>query len=81
MVNECGHSLCQNCVENVFARNVNKCPNEGCAKMLKKSNFWVQQFDDPAIEREIYFRKRISKVRTNEFTPYFVKPPLQITNL
>jgi len=61
MINECGHSLCQNCVENMFVRNVNKCPHEDCGKMLKKSNFWIQQFDDPTIEREIYIRKRISK--------------------
>ncbi|KAI3415747.1 hypothetical protein GPALN_005331 [Globodera pallida] len=62
MLNECCHPLCQNCVENLFARNVAPCPYEGCGKMLKRSGFWVQQFDDPRVERENFVRKRLSKI-------------------
>jgi len=61
MINECGHPLCQNCVENIFARNSARCPYDGCAKMLRKNNFWEQLFDDPMIERENFIRKRLSK--------------------
>lgn len=62
MINECGHPLCQNCVENIFARNANRCPYDGCAKLLRKNNFWEQMFDDPMIERENYIRKRLRKI-------------------
>lgn len=62
MVNECGHPLCQNCVENIFARNANTCPYPGCDRMLKKNNFRKQIFDDPFIERENRVRERVLKV-------------------
>ena len=62
MINECGHPLCQNCVENIFARNANRCPYEGCAKTLKKNSFWEQLLDDPKIERENFIRKRLDKI-------------------
>ncbi|KAL3124703.1 hypothetical protein niasHT_001540 [Heterodera trifolii] len=61
MINECCHPLCQNCVENLFARNVAPCPYDECGKMLKRSGFWVQQFDDPRVERENFIRKRLAK--------------------
>ncbi|KAI6242871.1 Importin N-terminal domain-containing protein [Aphelenchoides fujianensis] len=61
MINECGHPLCQNCVENIFARNSNKCPYEGCEKILRKNNFWEQTFDDPFIEKENYIRRKVLK--------------------
>lgn len=62
MINECGHPLCQNCVDNIFARNANKCPYEGCERVLKKNNFWEQVFDDPEIEKENFVRRRVLKV-------------------
>lgn len=61
MINECGHPLCQNCVDNIFARNANKCPYDGCDRILKKNNFWEQMFDDPKIEKENHIRKRVMK--------------------
>lgn len=64
MINECGHPLCKNCVENIFARNANVCPYNGCGKTLKKNNFWEQVFDDPRVERENAVRKRLDKVKT-----------------
>lgn len=62
MINECGHPLCQNCVENIFARNSNRCPFQGCSKTLKKNNFWEMLLDDPKIERENFIRRRLDKV-------------------
>lgn len=62
LINECGHPLCQHCVDNLFARNSNRCPYEGCGRMLKRNNFWEQLLDNPKIERENFIRKRIDKV-------------------
>jgi CDK-activating kinase assembly factor MAT1 len=60
MINECGHPICKNCVENIFARNSGPCPI--CNKPLKKNDFWEQKYDNPIIERELFYRKRLSKV-------------------
>ena len=70
LINECGHPLCKNCVENIFVRNQNYCPYEGCGRVLKKSNFWEQIFEDPRIERETYIRRRLSKanLKNNDFS-------------
>ncbi|CDW52881.1 Pkinase and MAT1 domain containing protein [Trichuris trichiura] len=59
MVNECGHPLCRNCVEVVFARQSGPCP--ACSRVLRKNTFWVMQFDDPLVEVEVYFRKKLKK--------------------
>jgi len=62
MLNECCHPICQNCMENLFARNVGQCPYKDCGRTLKKSGFWIQEFDDLRVERENFIRKRILKV-------------------
>ncbi|KAH7713000.1 CBN-MNAT-1 protein [Aphelenchoides avenae] len=62
MINECGHPLCSICVENIFARNTNRCPADGCGKTLYRKNFWEQLFDDPFIEKENHIRRRLDKV-------------------
>lgn len=61
MLNECCHPICQNCMENLFARNVGQCPYKDCGRTLKKSGFWIQEFDDLRVERENFIRKRILK--------------------
>uniref|UniRef100_A0A0N5A2H8 RING-type domain-containing protein n=1 Tax=Parastrongyloides trichosuri TaxID=131310 RepID=A0A0N5A2H8_PARTI len=60
MINKCGHPICNYCVETIWARNSAQCRD--CDKILKKHEFWEQQFDDPIIEKENYFRKRVKKV-------------------
>lgn len=60
MINECGHPLCKNCVENLFARNSGPCPQ--CGKTLYKKGFWEQIFDDPLIEKENHVRKKLKKI-------------------
>jgi CDK-activating kinase assembly factor MAT1 len=62
MINECGHPICQNCVDNIFSRNANTCPYQGCERVLKKNTFWPQIFDDPMIEKENFIRKKVLKV-------------------
>uniref|UniRef100_A0A5S6R1X6 RING-type domain-containing protein n=1 Tax=Trichuris muris TaxID=70415 RepID=A0A5S6R1X6_TRIMR len=59
MVNECGHPLCRNCVEFVFARQSGPCPT--CSRILRKNTFWIMQLDDPLVEIEVYFRKKLRK--------------------
>lgn len=66
MINECGHPICQNCVENIFSRNANTCPQPGCGRILKKNTFWQQMFDDPFIEKENFVRRRVLKVGFTE---------------
>ncbi|KAJ1353594.1 hypothetical protein KIN20_010249, partial [Parelaphostrongylus tenuis] len=60
MVNECGHPLCKNCVDNLFARNAAPC--HVCGKTLRRNNFWEQVFDDPMIEKEAHIRRRLRKI-------------------
>ncbi|XP_014673755.1 PREDICTED: CDK-activating kinase assembly factor MAT1-like [Priapulus caudatus] len=57
MVNVCGHSLCENCVELLFARGSGSCPE--CETPLRRSNFRIQQFEDTLVEKEVDIRKRI----------------------
>ncbi|CAF0795680.1 unnamed protein product [Rotaria sordida] len=59
MVSKCGHSLCENCVENKFSKGVGNCPT--CKIELKKNGFRYQIFEDPFVELEIDIRKRILK--------------------
>ncbi|VDP61193.1 unnamed protein product [Heligmosomoides polygyrus] len=60
MVNECGHPLCKNCVDNLFSRNAGPC--HVCGKTLRRNNFWEQVFDDPLIEKETHIRRRLRKI-------------------
>jgi len=60
MVNECGHPLCKNCVDNLFARSAGNCPT--CSRPLKKSGFWEQTLDDPMMERENFLRGKVKKI-------------------
>jgi len=59
MINECGHSLCKKCVDNLFVRQSAPCPT--CGRTLKKSGFWEQTFDDPLVAKEIHIRKKLQK--------------------
>ncbi|CAJ0955581.1 unnamed protein product, partial [Mesorhabditis belari] len=88
LINECGHPLCKNCVDNLFARNAAPC--EVCGKMLKKNNFWEQVFDDPVIEKENFIRKRIRKIynlreadfpNLREFNDYLERVETIVMNL
>lgn len=57
MVNVCGHTLCESCVDLLFLKGSGACPE--CNVPLRRSNFRVQLFDDPMVEKEIDIRKRI----------------------
>jgi len=59
LVNACGHSLCESCVELLFVRGSAKCPTDNCRVMLRRANFRVQLYDDNSVEKEIDVRKRV----------------------
>lgn len=58
LVNICGHSLCESCVELLFVKGSNSCPE--CNIPLRRNNYRVQLFD-PMVEKELDIRKRILK--------------------
>ncbi|XP_057272114.1 CDK-activating kinase assembly factor MAT1 isoform X2 [Pezoporus wallicus] len=60
MVNVCGHTLCESCVELLFVRGAGNCHE--CDTLLRKSNFRVQLFEDPAIDKEVEIRKKVLKI-------------------
>ncbi|BFZ07841.1 hypothetical protein BsWGS_10880 [Bradybaena similaris] len=57
MVNICGHSLCESCVESLFVKGSGACPE--CETPLRRSNFKLQIFEDPSVEREVDIRKKV----------------------
>uniref|UniRef100_A0A0V0GC94 CDK-activating kinase assembly factor MAT1 n=1 Tax=Triatoma dimidiata TaxID=72491 RepID=A0A0V0GC94_TRIDM len=64
MVNVCGHSLCESCVDLLFLKGSGSCPE--CQVPLRRSNFRVQLFEDPVIEKEVDIRKRILRDYTKK---------------
>ncbi|XP_060780550.1 CDK-activating kinase assembly factor MAT1 isoform X1 [Neoarius graeffei] len=60
MVNVCGHTLCENCVEMLFVRGSGNCVQ--CDTPLRKSNYRLQLFEDPAVDKEVEIRKKVLKV-------------------
>lgn len=59
MVNVCGHSLCESCVEQLFVKGVAKCPT--CNIMLKRVQFRIQLYDDETVEKDLEIRRRLMK--------------------
>ncbi|XP_024122199.1 CDK-activating kinase assembly factor MAT1 [Oryzias melastigma] len=60
MVNVCGHTLCENCVEMLFVRGAGNCVQ--CNTPLRKNNFRVQLFEDPTVDKEVEIRKKVMKI-------------------
>lgn len=79
LVNVCGHTLCESCVDLLFLKGLRvcwclrfcihvnlssmsysgagSCPE--CNVPLRRSNFRVQLFEEPKVEKEIDIRRRI----------------------
>ncbi|XP_017078470.1 CDK-activating kinase assembly factor MAT1 [Drosophila eugracilis] len=57
MVNVCGHTLCESCVDLLFLKGSGACPE--CMVPLRRNNFRVQLFEDPMVEKEVDIRRRI----------------------
>lgn len=60
MINECGHPLCKNCVDNIFALNSGNC--HVCNRVLRKNGFREQIYDDPMIDKETFLRRKLRKI-------------------
>ncbi|KRX54472.1 CDK-activating kinase assembly factor MAT1 [Trichinella sp. T9] len=60
MISECGHMLCQVCVDVLLVRHSASCPE--CGQLLKRSSFWEMLYDDPLVEKEIFHRKKLQKI-------------------
>ncbi|ESO99952.1 hypothetical protein LOTGIDRAFT_230879 [Lottia gigantea] len=59
MVNVCGHSLCDNCVDLLFIKGSGACPE--CGTAIRRSNFRYQIFEDPQVEKEVDIRRKVLK--------------------
>ena len=59
MVNVCGHSLCESCVELLFVKGAAKCPT--CQVLLKRVQFRIQLYDDETVEKDLEIRRRLIK--------------------
>lgn len=57
MVNICGHSLCENCVNMYFVRGSGECLQ--CHIILRRNNFRDQVFEDAEVEKDTDIRKRV----------------------
>lgn len=57
LVNVCGHTLCESCVDLLFLKGAGACPE--CNVPLRRSNFRVQLFEDPMVEKEVDIRRRL----------------------
>nr|CAG4652100.1 EOG090X0BPM [Triops cancriformis] len=88
MVNVCGHVLCESCVELLFAKGSGACIE--CGLPLRRTNFRVQLFEDPFIDKEVDIRKRVLKdfnkrqedfASLNEYNDYLEEVETIIFNL
>nr|XP_023681342.1 CDK-activating kinase assembly factor MAT1 isoform X1 [Paramormyrops kingsleyae] len=68
MVNVCGHTLCESCVDMLFVRGSGNCVQ--CDTPLRKSNFRVQLFEDPAVDKEVEIRKKVLKIYNKRDTDF-----------
>lgn len=55
---------CESCVDMLFVRGSGNCVQ--CNTPLRKSNFRVQLFEDPAIDKEVEIRKKVLKMYVAE---------------
>ncbi|KTF75478.1 hypothetical protein cypCar_00027123, partial [Cyprinus carpio] len=63
---------CESCVEMLFVRGSGNCVQ--CNTPLRKSNFRVQLFEDPAIDKEVEICKKVLKIyNKREFDFSFLK--------
>uniref|UniRef100_A0AAX7TRK8 Cdk-activating kinase assembly factor MAT1 centre domain-containing protein n=1 Tax=Astatotilapia calliptera TaxID=8154 RepID=A0AAX7TRK8_ASTCA len=60
LFNACFCCRCENCVEMLFVRGSSNCVQ--CDTPLRKSNFRVQLFEDPTVDKEVEIRKKVLKI-------------------
>uniref|UniRef100_A0A4W3H9S9 CDK-activating kinase assembly factor MAT1 n=1 Tax=Callorhinchus milii TaxID=7868 RepID=A0A4W3H9S9_CALMI len=60
VIHVCKLTNCESCVELLFVRGSGNC--QECNTPLRKSNFRVQLFEDPTVDKEVEIRKKVLKV-------------------
>lgn len=63
-ISPCYHKLCSTCINRIFKVDA-PCPQ--CGLILKKMNFFIQNFEDIQIERECRIRKMINYKELEDF--------------
>ncbi|KAJ9101694.1 hypothetical protein QFC21_003032 [Naganishia friedmannii] len=62
LISPCYHKLCERCVEHLFSVGAARCPREGCGRVLRRTNFIHQTFEDLVVEKEVGVRGRVQVV-------------------
>lgn len=66
LVNECGHALCESCIDKLFVKGAAICYQPDCGFRLKRTKFRTQLFQDSQVEKEIQVRRDILKKFTRK---------------
>ena len=64
-ISPCYHKLCELCLARIFNQGTGECPE--CKRILRKSNFISQTFEDIMVERECQLRKKLQIIYADEF--------------
>ncbi|KAG9336622.1 hypothetical protein JZ751_002969 [Albula glossodonta] len=67
-ISTAGSLGCESCVEMLFVRGSGNCVQ--CDTPLRKSNFRVQLFEDPAVDKEVEIRKKVLKIYNKRDTDF-----------
>ncbi|KZT57462.1 CDK-activating kinase assembly factor [Calocera cornea HHB12733] len=59
LVSPCYHKMCESCIDRLFTLGPAPCPI--CGKILRKSGFVAQTFEDLDVEKEVSVRRRIAR--------------------
>ncbi|KIM32149.1 hypothetical protein M408DRAFT_326806 [Serendipita vermifera MAFF 305830] len=59
LVSTCYHKMCDSCIERLYSLGPAPCPI--CGKTLRKMGFMTQTFEDLAVEKDVFIRRRIAK--------------------
>lgn len=59
LVPPCFHKLCTTCIDRIFRRGTEKCPEENCFEILKKGSYTIPRFEKLSTEKENRIRTRL----------------------
>ncbi|EJT98421.1 MAT1-domain-containing protein, partial [Dacryopinax primogenitus] len=59
LVSPCYHKMCESCIDRLFTLGPAPCPI--CGKILRKTGFVSQTFEDLEVEKEVAVRRRIAR--------------------
>ena len=59
LVSPCYHKMCESCIDRLFTLGPEPCPI--CGKIIRKTAFVAQTFEDLGVEKEVAIRRRVAK--------------------